>query len=42
MKETQQTPSYYNHDGFLMPLGFPVEGFTSALNYQAQPSDTFM
>ncbi len=42
MKETQQTPSYYNHDGFLMPLGFPVEGFTSALNYQAQPSDTFI
>lgn len=35
-------PSYYNHDGFLMPKGFSVKGFISALNYQAQPSDIFI
>ncbi|MEA5511736.1 sulfotransferase domain-containing protein [Crocosphaera sp. UHCC 0190] len=35
-------PSYYYHNGFRMPMGFPIEGFTSALNYQAQPSDIFI
>ncbi len=25
-----------------MPIGFPIEGFTSALKYQAQPSDIFL
>ncbi|MEA5536439.1 sulfotransferase domain-containing protein [Crocosphaera sp. XPORK-15E] len=35
-------PSYHYHNGFRMPMGFPVEGFTSALNYQAQPSDIFI
>ena len=38
----KRRPSYYNHNGFLMPMGFPVEGFTSALNYQAQTSDIFI
>ncbi|MDJ0601708.1 MAG: sulfotransferase domain-containing protein [Crocosphaera sp.] len=35
-------PSYYNHNGFLMPMGFPIEGFTSALKYEAQSSDIFL
>ncbi|MGK7940304.1 MAG: sulfotransferase domain-containing protein [Crocosphaera sp.] len=35
-------PSYYNHNGFLMPMGFPVEGFISALKYQAEVSDIFL
>lgn len=35
-------PKYYNHNGFLMPMGFPVDGFTSAINYQAQSSDIFI
>ena len=35
-------PNYYNHNGFLMPMGFPIEGFTSALQYQAQESDIFL
>lgn len=39
---SKKKPSYYNHNGFLMPMGFPIEGFTSALNYQAQPSDIFL
>ncbi len=25
-----------------MPMGFPIEGFTSALKYEAQPSDIFI
>lgn len=38
----QKKPSYYNHNGFLMPMGFPIEGLTSALKYEAQPSDIFL
>ncbi|ACB53617.1 probable sulfotransferase [Crocosphaera subtropica ATCC 51142] len=38
----RKKPSYYDHDGFLMPIGFPIEGFISALRYQAQPSDVFL
>lgn len=35
-------PSYQIHSGFRMPLGFPPEGFTSALEYQPKPGDLFV
>ncbi len=35
-------PSYTDHDGFLMPKGFPVEGFASALTYPARAGDIFI
>mmetsp|Transcript_5993 Transcript_5993/g.10017 ORF Transcript_5993/g.10017 Transcript_5993/m.10017 type:complete len:327 (+) Transcript_5993:116-1096(+) len=35
-------PSYANHNGFLMPIGFPVKGFESGLTYQARPNDLFI
>lgn len=38
----RRKPSYTIHDGFRMPMGFPVEGFASALQYQAQPGDVFI
>lgn len=39
---TSEKPSYTNHNGFLMPIGFPVEGFDSGLKYQARPNDLFV
>ena len=41
-KEDLHLPSYYNHNGYLMPKGFPVEGFESGLRYKAQPEDLFI
>jgi hypothetical protein len=35
-------PTYTVHDGFPMPKGFPIDGFISGLQYQAQPSDLFI
>ena len=35
-------PSYTIHDGFRMPMGFPVAGFSSALAYRARPGDIFI
>lgn len=35
-------PRYTSHDGFLMPMGFPVEGFVSGLKYVARPGDVFV
>lgn len=35
-------PSYTNHNGYLMPKGFPVEGFISGLKYNANPDDLFV
>jgi len=35
-------PRYVDHDGFLMPMGFPVEGFDSGLGYRAAPGDIFV
>ena len=32
----EKLPAYTDHGGFLFPKGFPVEGFRSGLNYQAQ------
>jgi len=42
MIEPQQKPSYKIYKGFRIPMGFSVENFASALNYQAQPGDTFI
>jgi len=38
----QRKPSYTDHEGFLMPMGFPLEAFGSALQYTACPSDIFI
>lgn len=35
-------PRYTEHDGFLMPMGFPIEGFASALSYRPAASDIFV
>ena len=35
-------PSYTSHDGFLMPLGFPPEGFASGQQYVPQAGDVFV
>ncbi|HZF28836.1 MAG TPA: sulfotransferase domain-containing protein [Gammaproteobacteria bacterium] len=35
-------PKYTIHDGFRMPMGFPVEGFDSGQRYRAQPGDVFV
>jgi hypothetical protein len=32
-------PTYTNHNGLLMPKGFPVEGFESGIQYKSQESD---
>jgi hypothetical protein len=39
---TARTPSYTIHDGFRMPMGFPVEGYDSGLRYRAAPGDLFV
>ncbi len=35
-------PRYMIHDGFRMPMGFPVEGFASGQRYRAAPGDVFV
>ncbi|HEY8521955.1 MAG TPA: sulfotransferase domain-containing protein [Gammaproteobacteria bacterium] len=35
-------PKYVSHDGFLMPLGFPLEGFASGLSYRPLDTDVFV
>lgn len=35
-------PTYRVHAGFLMPMGFPVEGFDSGQRYRAQSGDIFV
>ncbi|HEX7080031.1 MAG TPA: sulfotransferase domain-containing protein [Gammaproteobacteria bacterium] len=35
-------PRYVVHDGFRMPMGFPVEGFGSGLRYRPRASDVFV
>ena len=35
-------PKYTIHDGFLMPMGFPVEGFDSGQRYRAAAGDVFV
>lgn len=38
----EKLPKYSNHDGYLVAGGFPVDGFRSALKYQAQDNDLFI
>jgi hypothetical protein len=35
-------PSYRLHNGFRMPMGFPVEGLDSGMRYQAVSGDVFV
>jgi hypothetical protein len=39
---SERAPSYTVHDGFRMPMGFPVEGFDSGQRYRARPGDIFV
>ena len=39
---TKKTPKYTNHDGFLMPSGFPAHNFDSSLSYEAEPNDLYI
>ena len=32
----EKLPAYTNHDGFLLPVGFPTGSFDSGRNYEAQ------
>lgn len=38
----RRRPRYVVHDGFRMPMGFPVHGFASALEYRALASDVLV
>jgi sulfotransferase len=42
MSAPPRTPRYVLHDGFRMPMGFPVEGFESGQRYRAAPDDVFV
>jgi sulfotransferase len=35
-------PRYAVHDGFRMPMGFPIEGFASGQRYRPGPADIFV
>lgn len=39
---TARGPRYTIHDGFRMPMGFPVAGFESGQRYRAAPGDLFV
>jgi hypothetical protein len=39
---TGRRPRYTIHDGFRMPMGFPVEGFASGQRYRASAGDIFV
>ena len=41
-EQGEKAPAYTDHDGFLLPKGFPVESFESGLKYQAQDNDLFI
>eukprot|EP00970_Alexandrium_tamarense_P008454 scaffold1618_cov196-Alexandrium_tamarense.AAC.14 len=41
MASASKTPAYTNHDGFLLPVGFPTDSFDSALKYQAQENGVY-
>jgi hypothetical protein len=38
----RRQPKYVVHDGFRMPMGFPVHGFASGLGYRPLASDVFV
>mmetsp|Transcript_11632 Transcript_11632/g.16986 ORF Transcript_11632/g.16986 Transcript_11632/m.16986 type:complete len:326 (-) Transcript_11632:56-1033(-) len=40
--ESKKTPKYTDHNGFLMPYGFPAQNFENALGYQPRPNDVFI
>jgi hypothetical protein len=42
MSDLSRGPRYTIHDGFRMPMGFPVEGFDSGQRYRAAPGDVFV
>jgi hypothetical protein len=42
MNRAPRKPRYTVHDGFLMPMGFPVAGFDSGRRYVAHPGDIFV
>ena len=35
-------PSYTWYDGYAMPMGFPAQAFSSALEYSPEPTDFFI
>lgn len=37
----EKLPAYTNHNGFLLPVGFPTESFDSARNYEAQDNGKY-
>ena len=40
--DAQKGPRYTLHDGFRMPMGFPVAGFESGQRYPAEAGDLFV
>jgi hypothetical protein len=42
MSRAARKPRYTVHGGFLMPMGFPVEGFDSGQRYAAEAGDVFV
>ncbi len=42
MSAFARRPRYVLHDGFRMPMGFPVEGFESGQRYRAAAGDIFV
>jgi sulfotransferase len=42
MTGERRKPRYTIHDGFRMPIGFPVEGFASGQRYRAGAGDVFV
>jgi hypothetical protein len=42
MTQESKGPTYTDHNGFLMPKGFPIEGFKSGLKYSAGADDLFI
>ena len=39
---TERSPKYAVHDGFRMPMGFPIEGFASGQHYKPEATDIFV
>jgi len=42
MSAGARRPRYALHDGFRMPMGFPVAAFDSAQRYKPRPGDAFV
>ena len=42
MSGQPRKPTYRIHDGFRMPMGFPVEGFASGQRYRPEAGDVFV